>query len=138
MASQALITEYDSYYYARRGQAAFDRPLPVLQIDLADAAATRLYLDPQDGRLLLRQDTSRRAYRWLWSAIHHWDIGWLAQRPLWDAWMLTWVLMGVVLGSSSVVIGWKRLKKTFHADKPAPRQTDTSRAAKPMAVTQGQ
>ena len=138
VASQALITEYDSYYYARRGQAAFDRPLPVLQIDLADAAATRLYLDPQDGRLLLRQDTSRRAYRWLWSAIHHWDIGWLAQRPLWDAWMLTWVLMGVVLGSSSVVIGWKRLKKTFHADKPAPRQTDTSRAAKPMAVTQGQ
>lgn len=123
LASHRLLTEYDSYYYARHSQGPVERPLPVLQVDLADADATRLYLDPQDGRLLLRQDSSRRAYRWLWSAIHHWDIGWIKHRPLWDTWMLTWVLMGVVLGSSSVVIGWKRLKKTLKADKPTPRKS---------------
>jgi len=137
VASHQLLTAYDSYYYSRHGQSALDRPLPVLQVDLADAGATRLYLDPQDGRLVLRQDTSRRAYRWLWSAIHHWDIGWLQHRPLWDAWMLTWVLLGVVLGASSVVIGWKRLGKTFER-KPKGKPATKPGATPARLATEGQ
>lgn len=121
VARHTLLSDYDNYYYARHGQGPVERPLPVLQVDLADAGSTRLYLDPQDGRLLLRQDDSRRAYRWLWSMLHHWDIGWLQHRPLWDAWMLTWVLLGIVLAGSSTVIGWKRLRKTFQADAPKAR-----------------
>ena len=136
LAGHTLLTEYDSYYYARHGQGLVDRPLPVLQVDIADEGATRLYLDPQDGRLLLRQDTSRRVYRWVWSAIHHWDFAWLRHRPLWDAWMLTWVLMGVALGVSSVVIGWKRLKKTVKpSSKARPRPaTPSSNAPRPLAA----
>lgn len=137
VASRQRLTAYDSYYYARHGQSTLDRPLPVLQVDLADAGATRLYLDPQDGRLVLRQDTSRRAYRWLWSAIHHWDIGWLQHRPLWDAWMLTWVLLGVVLGASSVVIGWKRLGKTFER-KPKGKPATKPGATPARLATEGQ
>ena len=131
VAHHALLTDYDAYYYARHGQGPVERPLPVLQVDLADDGNTRLYLDPQDGRLLLRQDDSRRAYRWLWSALHHWDIGWLKHRPLWDAWMLTWVLLGIVLAGSSVVIGWKRLRKTLQPGKTRPRPRSAARAPAP-------
>lgn len=135
VARRTLLSSYDDYYYARHGQGPVDRPLPVLQVDLADAGSTRLYLDPQDGRLLLRQDDSRRTYRWLWSALHHWDIGWLQHRPLWDAWMLTWVLLGIVLAGSSTVIGWKRLRKTLHADAPKPRpQPARAAPARPTAA----
>lgn len=132
VAEQSVLDDYDSYYYPRHHQGAVERPLPVVRVDLDDKAATRLYIDPQDGRLLLRQDDSRRVYRWLYSALHHWDFGVLYQRPVWDTWMLVWVLLGVVLGASSVVIGWKRLRRTFQADKPKPR----AKAGKPQAAGQ--
>ena len=117
VATRTLQTEYDSYYYPRHHQDQVEKPLPVLRVELADKAGTHLYLDPQDGRLLARLDSSRRAYRWLFSAIHHWDFGWLYQRPIWDAWMLTWVLMGVVLSGMSVVLGYKRLQLEYLALK---------------------
>lgn len=119
-ATPSLLTEYDSYYYLRHGRGSYDRPLPVLRVDLDDEVGTRFYIDPQDGRLLLRQDNSRRAYRWLFNALHYWDIGFLYVRPVWDAWMLLWnawmllwIGFGLVLSISSVFIGWKRLKFTF-------------------------
>lgn len=117
VASHSLQTEYDSYYYPRHHQNHVERPLPVLRVDLADEASTRLYLDPQNGSVMLKQDASRRAYRWLYSALHHWDFGWLYYRPIWDAWMLPLVLMGVVLGGTSLVLGWKRLQLEFKPKK---------------------
>jgi uncharacterized iron-regulated membrane protein len=113
IAAQTLVHEYDSYYYLRYHRDVADRPLPVLRVELGDAVGTHFYIDPQDGRLLSKQDRSRRVFRWLYSALHHWDFGWLYQRPLWDAWMLTWVLLGLVLSVTAVVIGWKRLALTF-------------------------
>jgi len=128
-----LLTEYDHYYYPRHGRSPLDRPLPVWRVDLGDSADTRFYVDPQDGRLLLRQDNSRRAYRWLWSALHHWDIAGLYSRPLWDAWMLTWIGFGLVLSVTSVVLGWRRLKATF---KRKGKQTVAN--AEPELATEGQ
>lgn len=127
-ASSSVQTEYDRYYYVRQGRGNYDRPLPVVRVDLDDAGATRFYLDPQDGRLLLRQDNSRRAYRWLFNALHYWDIGWLYKRPLWDAWMLLWIGFGLVLSVSSLCIGWKRLKATF-------RHREKARRTSPAAVS---
>ena len=117
IASQAIINEYDSYYYPRHHQTVIDKPLPVLQVKLADDAGTYFYIDPQDGRILAKLDQSRRIYRWLYSALHHWDFGWLNIRPIWDIWMLLWVTFGLVLGTSSLVLGWKLLKKTFKPKK---------------------
>ncbi|CAD6879696.1 Optional hypothetical component of the B12 transporter BtuN [Methylomonas albis] len=117
IASQELLDDYDSYYYPRHHQSLVEKPLPVVVVELADAAGTRFYLDPQDGRLLAKLDRSRRVYRWLYSGLHHWDFGWLYHRPIWDAWMLTWVGFGLVLGASSLVVGWKRLVKTFKPKK---------------------
>jgi uncharacterized iron-regulated membrane protein len=112
IAAQAEISAYDSYYYRNRRQSALDRPLPVLKIDLADAGATRLYVDPADGRILLKLDASRRAYRWLYTGLHHWDFGALSYRPAWFAWMLTIVPVGLALAVSAFVLGWRRLQIT--------------------------
>lgn len=115
--TQQLLTEYDGYYYPRQGRGTMDRPLPVMRIEIDDAAGTCFYIDPADGRLLLRQDQSRRAYRWLFNALHYWDIGWLHVRPLWDAWMLAWIGFGLVLSVSSLVLGWRRLTLSFRRRK---------------------
>jgi hypothetical protein len=120
--TQALLTEYDSYYYPRHHQGLVEKPLPVLLVTLADEAGTRLYLDPQDGRLLAKLDRSRRVFRWLYSGLHHWDFGWLYHRPIWDAWMLAWVSFGLVLGASALVVGWRRLRQTFRIKKNVGRK----------------
>ena len=121
--TQTLLMEYDSYYYPRHSQSLVEKPLPVLLVQLADEAETRFYLDPQDGRLLTRIDKSGRLLRWLYSGLHHSDFGWLYQRPIWDIWMLIWVTFGLVLGTSSLVIGWRLLKKTFAPKKRVIRRT---------------
>lgn len=125
IAKQSLLHEYDSYYYLRHHRDAADRPLPVLRVELADAAATHLYLDPQDGRLLIKQDSSRRVFRWLYSALHHWDFGWLYARPFWDMWMVVWVLFGLTLSVTAVVVGSKRLVQTL---RPKHRKATQAKA----------
>ena len=129
-----LLNEYDSYYYLRFHRDVADRPLPVVRIELNDAAGTHLYIDPQDGRLLVKQDRSRRVFRWLYSALHHWDFGWLYQHPLWDGWMLTWALLGLVLSVSAVVIGWKRLVITFRPKRHSVRTGDGLQVAEPSTL----
>jgi hypothetical protein len=121
--TQAVLNEYDSYYYPRHHQSLVEKPLPVLLVQLTDDAGTRFYLDPQDGRLLARLDRSGRVLRWLYSGLHHWDFGWIYHRPIWDVWMLIWVSFGLVLGASSLVVGWRLLKKTFAPKKRAIRRT---------------
>lgn len=126
---QALIHEYDSYYYLRHHRDVTTRPLPVIRLELGDAVATHLYIDPQDGKLVLRRDNSSRALRWLYSGLHHWDFGGLYKRPFWDGWMVTWILFGLVLSLSSVIIGWQRLVVTL---RPAKKKASKT-AVKPTA-----
>ncbi len=120
IASRELLREYDDYYYPNRRQTAAEKPLPVLRVDLADAGHTSIYVDPVDGRLLAKFDTSRRAYRWLYTAVHHWDFGVFQQRWLWNVWMAIWIAFGLTLGASAVVLGWRRLRRTFGAGAARP------------------
>ena len=129
--AQVLQTDYDAYYYRRHQQTANDRPLPVLRVDLGDAAGTRVYVDPQTGRVLSRQDTSRRFYRWAFSALHHWDFGWLYARPLWDGWMLLWLGFGLTLSATSLVLAYKRIARTARSRNV---QTDTAIGAEIVAA----
>ncbi|MEY3760810.1 MAG: hypothetical protein RIR39_2301, partial [Pseudomonadota bacterium] len=131
--SQTVLNEYDSYYYPRHHQSLVEKPLPVLLVKMGDATGTLFYLDPQDGRLLAKLDRSRRVFRWLYSGLHHWDFGWLYQRPLWDVWMLIWVSFGLVLGASSLVVGWRRLKQTFFRKKKVVRPKKT-KVGKPVTI----
>lgn len=122
------LNDYDSYYYPRHHQGPAEKPLPVQLAKLGDDSGTLVYLDPQDGRLIAKYDRSRRVFRWLYSALHHWDFGWLYYRPIWDVWMLAWISFGLVLGASSVVIGWRRLKKSLAPKKQAaPRAVPVAR-----------
>lgn len=107
-----LLSEYDDYYYPNHRKHLTERPLPVLRIDFNDSKGHRIYIDPVEARPLLKIDNSRRAYRWLFNALHNWDIGVLYKRPLWDAWMVAWSLIGLALSITSLWLGWKRLTKT--------------------------
>jgi len=106
------LTSYDGYYYPNRRQSAADKPLPVLRVDLADQGRTSLYVDPVDGRLLAKFDASRRAYRWLYSAVHHWDFGWFENRVIWNFWMAIWIAFGLALSATALVLAWRRLRRT--------------------------
>jgi hypothetical protein len=129
------LLDYDSYYYPRHHQDLKDKPLPAYLAKLADDSGTLIYLDPQDGRLIGKFDRSRRVFRWLYSALHHWDFGWLYYRPIWDVWMLAWISFGLVLGASSLVIGWRRLKKSFAPKKQAvPRAVQAAKLKAENAV----
>jgi uncharacterized iron-regulated membrane protein len=137
LATVAELSDYDSYYYRNRRQGALDRPLPVVRVDLADKTGTRLYIDAADGRLLLKQDSSRRAYRWLFTALHHWDFAWLlAWKPAWYGWMTTWALVGVTLGISSVYLGWRRLRMTYDAQKIAREERAAAKAGAPASAAE--
>jgi uncharacterized iron-regulated membrane protein len=127
VSQRVLQSEYDSYYYPSKRQGSIEKPLPVWRVEFEDAVGTRLYIDPQDGRLVLKQDQSRRVFRWVFSALHHWDFGWLAHRPLWDGWIVTWILFGIVLSISSIVLAWKRLRHTFRA-----KQQQENKASEPV------
>ncbi|WP_051335314.1 PepSY domain-containing protein [Methylocapsa acidiphila] len=135
IAGQALLTNYDSYYYPNRRQGALDRPLPVMRIDLSDSAHTSLYIDPQDGRLVTKIDSSRRAYRWLYVALHHWDFGWLHQHAVWIVWITIWISLGLVLALSSVVIGWRRLRRTVDIKIAPPRLAGASTEGQSQAMS---
>jgi uncharacterized iron-regulated membrane protein len=128
------LNAYDSYYYPRHHQGLNEKPLPVHLAKLGDDSGTLIYVDPQDGRLIGKYDRSRRVLRWLYSALHHWDFGWLYYRPLWDVWMLVWILFGLVLGASSVIIGWRRLKKSFAPKKQAAPRAAAAANLKPKSA----
>ena len=134
VAKQTVLNQYDSYYYLRFHRDVADRPLPVVLVELADTVGTHVYIDPQDGRLLAKQDRSRRVFRWLYSALHHWDFGWLYQRPLWDGWMLIWVSLGLTLAVTAVVIGWKRLVITFRPKHPKAAKVNVPGNAEPARL----
>jgi len=138
VADSTLLTDYDSYYYPNRRQGLLDKPLPVLRIDLADASHTSLYVDPKDGRLISKIDSGRRTYRWLYTALHHWDFGWLKQRPVWYVWMALWIGFGLVLSISSVVLGWRRLRRTIPIRAAVPQALpDTPVVATPTVAREG-
>ncbi len=118
-----------SDYFANHRQTALDKPLPVLRVDFADAERTSLYIDPADGRLLVKFDTSRRVYRWLYSAVHHWDFGWFRNHWLWWGWMGVWVSFGVALSASAVVLAWRRLRRSLPVAAPASGERRARRAA---------
>lgn len=109
--THALLLEYDNYYYPSHRRAVSEKPLPVLRVELDDPASHWLYIDPIEGRLLVKIDRSRRVYRWVFSALHNWDFAWLYRRPVWDIWMASWSLVGLALSLTSLVIGWRRLKR---------------------------
>lgn len=102
------LTQEDTYWYSTRRD---QRRLPVLRVGFADPAGTWVHIDPTTGEVLGRSDRSRRVYRWLFSAIHAWDLPIFRGSDL-ARQIVIWLLStaGLVLSVSGVVVGWRHLK----------------------------
>ncbi|MBT2186655.1 hypothetical protein KK488_06800 [Sphingobium sp. H33] len=101
-----LLTAPDLYWYGLGDLPA----LPMLRLQFDDPARTWLHIDPATGALYERLDARRRAYRWCYDMLHKWDLNALMlHRPLWDLWLWTFSILGLVTSISGVWIGWKRL-----------------------------
>ncbi|MBR0816896.1 PepSY domain-containing protein [Bradyrhizobium liaoningense] len=71
-------------------------------------------IDSAAGAVLQRLDSSRRAYRWFYSALHTLDFPVLLAHPrLRDALVVGLCLLGLVFSVTGIVIGWRRLRSTF-------------------------
>jgi ABC-type multidrug transport system fused ATPase/permease subunit len=72
----------------------------------------RFYTNTKSGEILDFSDDGGRRYRWWFNALHRWDFSWLLQyKPLWYTLVWTFALMGLVLSVTSVVIGWRRVRR---------------------------
>ncbi len=114
----ALLTAYDRHWYATGDPRRDARPLPVWRLRFGDARESWLYVDPGTGELLAQSNAGRRGYRWLFSALHSFDLPWLLEyRLLRDALMIVLSLAGLIVSVSGVVVGWRYLVRR----PPSPR-----------------
>ena len=100
------LQEYDRYYYGRPGT----RPLPVLRMRFDDPQQTWLYLDPGQGRIVLKEDRLTRLNRWLYHGLHSLDFPFLYnRRPLWDVVVIALSLGGIALSATTLWQASQRL-----------------------------
>lgn len=117
LARMSLLTEADRYWYSRRQPLV----LPVWRVEMNDAAASWLYVDPSNGRLVASSNRDARLRRWLFNAAHSLDFPWLIQhRPAWDGVMWALSLLGLVVSVSGVLIGWRHLRRRRENPCPSP------------------
>jgi uncharacterized iron-regulated membrane protein len=102
-----LLTDYDSYYYSRDGQA----PLPVLRVKFADPMRTWVYVDPALARTVAVIHRLNRLERWLYNGLHSLDFRfWYGRRPLWDIGVLALLLGALGTTLIGLVFGLKRAR----------------------------
>jgi hypothetical protein len=108
IAELRLMHEYDAYYLDRRGE----RPLPVVYVRLNDAVGTRYYVDPRTGRVVGNHSARNWVNRWLYHGLHSLDFPWLYKyRPLWDIVVITLLLGGAALCTTSILLTWRVLAR---------------------------
>lgn len=121
-----LLHGYDAYYYAHNAPA----PLPVWRAVLADAQQTRLYIDPQTGRVIRALDGKDRAYRWLMNGLHSLDFPGLRARPVWGLVVLPLLAMVTLVCATGTWMGINRARRDL-------RRLNTRRRHLPQARLQG-
>ncbi len=102
------MSDYDPYYYDRSGRLN----LPVLRVRFGDAERTWLYLDPQLGTIVRKEERLSRVNRWLYHGLHSLDFPFLYyRRPLWDLVMIVLSLGGVALSLTTIRAAYRRLRR---------------------------
>jgi hypothetical protein len=102
------VTEYEAYYIDRRGR----KPLPALFVRLNDPDQSSYYIDLKTAQVVQSYDSTSRWNRWLYHGLHSMDLPWLYRnRPAWDAAVLLLMGGGTILSVTSVVIGWRRVRR---------------------------
>ena len=73
-------------------------------------------IDGSNGAVLQRLDPSRRAYRWLYSALHTLDFPILLAHPYVRSVLIVGLCaLGLLFSLTGIVIGWRRLRMTIGA-----------------------
>jgi hypothetical protein len=104
----AWLDAYDWYYYDRHRE----QPLPVLRVRYADPRGTWLYVDPNRGTILRKEERLSRLNRWLYHGLHSLDFPFLyGRRPLWDIVVILLSLGGIASAVTAVTPAWRRLRR---------------------------
>ena len=75
---------------------------------------TRVYVDGISGRLLVVMDTSRRAYAWIYYALHTFNFPlFLSLTTLRTIVVLVLLLIGLTFSGTGVVLGFQKLRRSF-------------------------
>ncbi|ACF13469.1 PepSY-associated TM helix domain protein [Chloroherpeton thalassium ATCC 35110] len=73
MKNVLLIQEYDNYYYSKKRNS----PLPIIKVSFNDIDDTVFYIDVMTGEILRVVDNSSRLSRWIYNAMHSFDMNFL-------------------------------------------------------------
>lgn len=105
--SVTLINEYEEYYLSRKRGLV----LPVYKIEVDNADNSLYYIDPKTGDFKYL-NKSRKAKKWIFSALHYLNIKYLVERPvLWS--IAIWILClgGAYVSFSGVWLGVKYIRR---------------------------
>ncbi len=106
--SAQLIGKSDAYYYDHHVLQEF----PVYRVEFADDESRRYYLSAVNGTILRKVDRDIRWYRWLFYGLHRGDFTTLLRsRPLWDLFMVTFLLGVTAVCATGTVMAWRRVKR---------------------------
>ena len=87
-------------------------PVRALFVELNDAVHSRFYIDPVTARVVGDYSSDQWVERWLYHGLHWINIPWLYdQRPAWDILVLVLMIGGSALSITSVIIGWRFVRK---------------------------
>jgi hypothetical protein len=108
LAEAHRMDAYDRYYIDRHHR----KPLPALRVRFDDRNRSVYYVDLKTAQVVESYDARSRVSRWLYHGLHSIDLPWLYRnRPAWDIAVLTLMLGGGALSVTSVMIGWRRVRK---------------------------
>jgi hypothetical protein len=108
---QTLLTEYDDYYYSRRGLT----PLPVLRVKFDDRMQTWVYVDPEMSQMLAQVHRLNRVERWLYNGLHSLDFAFWYRSRLWDVGIVVLCLGGLLASTIGTVLGFARVVRGARA-----------------------
>jgi hypothetical protein len=121
IAAVRSVKEYEAYYVDRQDE----KPLPVICIQLNDPGASTYYIDPRTGRVVQSYGSRSRWNRWLYHGLHSMDVPWLyARRPAWDIVVMAFMLGGTALSVTSILIGWKVVRRQLRGNSAASEKED--------------
>ncbi len=101
-----LLKTYDHYYYDRHN----NKKLPVFKATTNDRIT--YYIDPSNGKVLLRSDLTNKLERWLYHGLHSLDFRFLTNnRPLWDIVMILLLLGGTAVCVTATGLGVKFIRR---------------------------
>jgi len=100
------MKSYDNYYYDRHN----NKKLPVFKATTNNQIA--YYIDPSNGKMLLRTDITNKLERWLYHGLHSLDFRFLTNnRPLWDIIMIILLLGGTTVCVTATGLGIKFMRR---------------------------